>query len=256
VTGKDDLKALIARIEGFADWTHADRIRLFAWIQHALRKKDRFGTGDINWCYETLDYNKTNVSQYLSAMEGRKELLRDGRGLYLEGSVRSQYDSKYGEHEITLNIRQLVKELPDKVPDVAEKDFMKEPLICLRHDAARAAIIMVWNIGFYHLCNYVLKHKLAEFNNTYKTRYAKKWQHAKVQTIGSYDDFSVELKESEVIEICKSANIINPNLYRILSEKLGKRNAAAHPSTIRVTQVQAEAFIDELIRNAVLGLPI
>ena len=252
----EELKVLISGLNGFGGWTHADKIRLFAWVQHALRKKDRFNTADITWCYENLQYRKVNASQYLSDMEARKELIRDGRGYYLEGNVRAQYDERYGEHDITLNIRQMVRELPGRVPDVAEKDFMREALICLRHDAARAAIIMVWNIAFYHLCNYVLRHKLAEFNNTYKTRYSKKWQDAKVQAISSYDDFSIDLRESEVIEICKSANIINPNLYKILAEKLGKRNAAAHPSTVRVTQVQAEAFIDELIRNAVIGLPI
>jgi hypothetical protein len=256
VTDTDDLRNLIGRIDGFARWTHADKIRLFAWVQHALRDKARFSTADISWCYETLRYNKTNVSQYLSDMEGRKELLRNARGYSVEGSVRDQYDAKYGEHDITLNIRQMVTELTDRVPDIAEKDFMREALICLRHDAARAAIIMVWNIAFYHLCSYVLKHKLTEFNNAYKTRYPKKWHDAKVQAITIYDDFSIDLKESEVIEICKSANIVNPNLFKILIEKLGKRNSAAHPSTVRVTQVQAEAFIDELIRNAVLGLPI
>ncbi len=78
---------------------------------------------------------------------------------------------------------------------------MREALICLKHDAARAAIIMVWNIAFYHLCNYVLRHKLAEFNNMYKIRYPKKRQDAKLQTIANYDDFSIDLKESEVIEI-------------------------------------------------------
>ena len=77
-----------------------------------------------------------------------------------------------------------------------------------------------------------------------------------MKAIANYDDFSIVLKESEVIDICKSAKIINPNLHKILKEKLEKRNTAAHPSTVRVTQVQAEAFIDELIRNAVLGLRI
>lgn len=255
MSAKEDLQALIGGISGFNAWTHADRIRLFAWVQHAVREKDRFSTGDINWCYEVLHYKRTNVSHYLADMVERREVLRDGRGYYLEGSIRAQYDAKYGEHDITLNIRQMVKRLPDQVPDVAEKDFMKEALICLRHDAARSAIIMVWNVAFYHLCNYVLNRKLAEFNSAYKTRYAKKWQVAKVQSIVNYDDFSVDLKESEVIEICRTANIINPNLYRILTEKLGKRNASAHPSTVRVTQVQAEAFIDELVRNVVLGIP-
>jgi hypothetical protein len=256
VIANEELKALVSGITNFAGWTHADRIRLFAWVQHSIRRKERFQTADINSSYDVLHYQKPNVSQYLSDMERRKELLRDSRGFYLEGRFRADYDSKYGEHEITLNVRQLVRDLPDKVPDLAEKDFMKEALTCLRHGAARAAIIMVWNIAFYHLCNYVLKHKLAEFNAGFKSRYPKKWQDAKVQRIGNYDDFSIDLKESEVIEICKSANIINPNLYKILTEKLGKRNAAAHPSTVRVTQVQAEAFIDELIRNGVLGLPI
>jgi hypothetical protein len=255
VSAEDDLKALVQSITGFSGRTHADKIRLFAWVQHGLRKKNRFSTGDINWCYETLSYKKTNASQYLSELDG-KELLKDGNGYYMEGSVRAEYDATYGEHDITLNIRQMVKELPDKVPDVAEQDFMKEALICLRHNAARAAIIMVWNIAFYHLCSYVLRHRLSEFNNAYRIRYAKKWQDAKAQTIVNYDDFFVDLKESEVIEICKSGNIVNSNLHRILIEKLGKRNTAAHPSTVHVTQVQAEAFIDELIRNAVLGLPI
>ncbi len=256
MSDQDELKTLVAGIPGFADWTHANKIRLFAWAQHALRKKDRFGTGDIAKCFEALHYGKINVSQYLSDMEERKELLHDGRGYYLEGKVRAKYDSRYGEHDITLNVRQMVKDLLDTLPEAAEKDFAKEAVICLRHDAARATIIMVWNIAFYHLCNYVLRHKLTEFNQAYRTRYPKKWQNADVQTIASYDHFSVDLKESEVIEICKSANIINQNLHKILVEKLGKRNAAAHPSTVRVTQVQAEAFIDDLIRNAVLGLPI
>jgi len=39
-------------------------------------------------------------------------------------------------------------------------------------------------------------------------------------------------------------------------EKLGKRNSAAHPSAGHVTQVQAEGFIDDLIRNTVLLLKI
>ncbi len=43
-----DLQALIRRINGFGAWTHADKVRLFAWVQHALRKKDRFSTSPDN----------------------------------------------------------------------------------------------------------------------------------------------------------------------------------------------------------------
>ncbi|MGH7932213.1 MAG: hypothetical protein ACREQN_03490 [Candidatus Binataceae bacterium] len=255
MSDEDDLKIFIAGINAFADRSHADKIRLFAWLQHFLRKKDRFTTSDINWCYDKLSYKKTNVSQYLSEMEG-KELLKDKRGYYVEGKFSAKCDELYGTHDITINIRRMVKNLADVVPDVAEKDFMNEAMICLRYDAGRAAIIMVWNIAFYHLCSYILKHKLKEFNAAYPNRFPKKWNDAKVKTIRTYDDFAVDLKERDVVDICKTANIVTDAVYKILVEKLGKRNSAAHPSTIHVNQIHAEAFIDELIRNVVFAMPI
>ncbi|MGA9556501.1 MAG: hypothetical protein WBR11_06595, partial [Terriglobales bacterium] len=123
---KAELKQFVAGVDGFADWNHADKIRMFAWLQHYLRKKPRFATGDINWCYNTLSFKTTNTTQYLIDMEGRGELLQDKAGYHCEGKFLAKYDKDYGTHSITLNIRQKVKDLINKVPDVAEKDFMKE----------------------------------------------------------------------------------------------------------------------------------
>lgn len=63
-----------------------------------------------------------------------------------------------------------------------------------------------------------------------------------------------ELKESQVIEICHSANVITANIYKILKEKLDRRNIAAHPNDIVFTPLQAEEFISDLVNNAVLKL--
>lgn len=229
---------------------------MFAWLQHFLFKKDYFGTSDINWCYDTLRYGKTNTSQSLSSMVGR-ELLQDKRkGFYCEGKFKAKFDEKYGEHDITLNIRQMVKDLEGLIPDVGEKDIFREALICLRHDAGRAAIIMVWNLAFYHLCQYILKHKLTDFNNQMPVRYSKKWKVTDLPVISKYEDFSEEMKESEVIEVANSASIITKDMHKVYLEKLGKRNSAAHPSALHVTQVQAEGFIDDLIQNTVATLKI
>jgi hypothetical protein len=251
----DDLKAFITGISGFGNWGHTDKIRMFAWLQHFLRKKDRFGTGDVNWCYHSLSFEPSNTSQYLKDMVG-KELLKDARGYYCEGKFLAKYDELYGTHDITLNIRQKVKDLINQVPDIAEKDIMKEAEICLRHDAGRATIIMVWNVAFYHLCQFVLKHHLTDFNNRIPTRYPRKWGASDLPVIQKYDDFGDEMSEREVIEVCNSAKIINGDVHRILVEKLGKRNSAAHPSTVHVGQLQAEAFIDELVTNVILVLPV
>lgn len=252
---KAELKSFVAGIEALADWGHADKIRIFAWLQHHLRKKARFSTGDINWCYNTLSYKLSNTTQYLINMEGRGELLQDRQGYYCEGKFLAKYDAQYGTHDITLNIRQKVKELINQVPDVAEKDFMKEAEICLRHDAGRATIIMVWNVAFYHLCQFILKHHLPRFNSGFQNHYAGLWQHAKVKMMATYDDFSA-LKESVIIDICKREQIVNQNIAKILDKRLGDRNFAAHPSTIHVGQLQAEAFIEDIVDNVVLALKI
>jgi hypothetical protein len=255
VSVEDDLKAFVSGISGFGDWGHADKIRLFAWLQHSLRKKDRFNTGDINWCFDTLSFKKSNTSQYLKEMEG-KEILKDGRGYLCEGKFLAKYEGLYGEHDITLNIRQMVRDLANLMPELGEKDIFQEALTCLRHDAGRAAIIMVWNIAFYHLCQHILLHKLTEFNNRMPVKYPKKWKTTDLPVINRYEDFGDNMSEREVIEVANSAGIITGDMHKVYVEKLGKRNSAAHPSTIHVTQVQAEGYIDDLIRNTVLLLKV
>jgi hypothetical protein len=256
VSAEDDLRTFIAGIEGFAEKGHADKVRIFAWLQHHLFKRERFNTGNITWCYDQLSYEPSNTSQYLKNMEGGGGLLKDSKGYRCEGRFRAAYDAKYGVHQITLSVRQMVKDLVDVIPELGEKDIFQEALICLRNDAGRAAIIMVWNIAFYHLCQYILKHKATDFNNRIPVRYPKKWKAADMPLIKVYDDFGDQMTEREVIEVANSAGIITGNMFKVYVEKLGKRNSAAHPSSSHVTQVQAEGFIDDLVQNTVRLLTI
>ena len=64
------------------------------------------------------------------------------------------------------------------------------------------------------------------------------------------------MNESQVIAVASSAGIIDKNIHKVYSEKLGKRNSVAHPSTQHITQIQAEGFIDELINNTIKLLKI
>jgi hypothetical protein len=83
----------------------------------------------------------------------------------------------------------------------------------------------------------------------------KLWLQAKVQTMVTYDDF-LTMKESVVIDICKRDQIITQTQFKILDKRLGERNTAAHPNSAKVGQLQAEAFIEDLVDNVVLALPI
>lgn len=250
-----DLRSFVAGVSAFAEMGHQDKVRLFSWLQHHLFKRERFITGDINNCYDELHLQPGNTSQYLKNLEGR-DLLKDGRGYYCEGRFREIYERKYGVHQVTLQVRDMVKNLVNDLPELEEQDIFHEAMTCLKYDAGRAAIVMVWNIGFYHLCKYVLTHKLEEFNDRIPVRYPKKWKAADMPLIKKYDDFGDEMSEREAIEVCNSAGIITGNMFKVYVEKLGKRNTAAHPSQTRVTQIQAEGFIDDLINNTVRLLKI
>src|SRR5437016_8921288 len=104
-------------------------------------------------------------------------------------------------------VEKLLADLPGKISDHAERVFLEEAITCFRHKAYRAAIVMTWNLTYFHVCHYVLKHKLAEFNAEYPKRHGGIHKKAKAPTIAKYEDFSSDLKESEVIEICRSAKI-------------------------------------------------
>jgi hypothetical protein len=256
VTPADEqkLRDFIAGVDGFGDWGHTDKIRMFAWLQHFLFKKTHFTTADITACYGALSFKPSNTSQLLIGLEN-KELLRNRNGYYGEGKFLATYNEKHGTHDITLNIRQQVKDLINSVPNITEKEFMNEAEICLRHGAARGTIIMVWSIAFYHLCQWILKHHLPTFDARIPV-YSKKWKVTDLPIIEKYDDFGDEMSEREVIEVCNSAGIITGDLHKILVKNLGTRNSAAHPSSVLIGQLQAEALIDDLIKNVILAMPI
>lgn len=252
------LADVMADVPGFSKWSHADKIRFFAWFLHIHGKQERFHSRDIGKCYDELHMGQpSSISPFLAQMEKTKpkELLRDLRGFYLEHSLREKINAKHGQRKITIQVTNMLLDLPAQVPDVAEREFLNEALICYRHGAFRAAIVMTWNLAFDHLLNFILKHHLAAFNTQWPISFPKLHQKARVSLIADRDDFS-ELKESEILTISKSAAIITPDLYRILDEKLGKRNTAAHPSTVGVSQIQAEGVIDDLVNNVVLKLKV
>src|SRR5437588_7102838 len=253
------LKELVDRIPEYSSWNHAEKIKFLAWSLNAQDSRERITGTDIARCYDTWHEERpTAIQPFLVAMEKKtpKETIRDSAGFRLVKAVREQFDAKYGQRGTTVKVERLLGDLPGKIPDRAERDFLSEALTCFQNSAFRAAIVMTWNLTFFHLCHYVLKHKLAEFNAEYPKRYPGLHKKAKAPTIAIYDDFASDLKESEVVEICRSANIITKEQFNALDRQIGRRNSAAHPSTTVITVLQAEEFIHDLVTNVVVKIPL
>ena len=252
----NELEQIVNSIQGFDSWGHGEKIKFFAWFLHSQKAHDRFDPAAIRACYDAVGIEKpSNVNPYIQTLENKKpkEVLRDGRGLYLPKHIKEGFDERYGQREITVQVTKLLSELPQRVPDLAERTFLDETLTCFRYAAFRAAIVMAWNLAYHHLCDFVLKNKLAEFNQRWPVNYPGMHKNGAKQ-IAKIEDFADELKESEMIAICASARIITGDMQKVLNVGLSRRNSAAHPSGVVISQVQAEAHIDDLINNLVLKL--
>ena len=72
-------------------------------------------------------------------------------------------------------------------------------------------------------------------------------------TLASRDDVD-ELKEYEFIEAARVAKLLDKNMTQILKEKLSRRNMAAHPSRVSISQHSADDMITDLVSNVILRL--
>jgi hypothetical protein len=243
------LQELGTAIPNLSTWSHADRIRLFAWFVHTQERRDIFTQSDIRRCYETLHFAPTGFGSYLIGMVDRKEATKKGGGFVLTHQVREKFDKAYGVRSATTTLLKAIEELPGKVSSAIERTFLDETLICLKHGAYRAAVVMAWNLAYDHLLEHVVTKHLTTFNAAIPKRYPKKVG----LSVNTKDEFQ-ELKEWEVLEIANTAGIISGSLFKVLKEKLDRRNVSAHPSGIVVGQATAEDCIQDLVDNVVLKL--
>jgi hypothetical protein len=249
-----ELSDLVSQVTGFDAAAPGEKIRLFAWWLHTHKKMATFKTGDIRACYEQLHLPVPNIAMYLSRMTETKpsKALRKGDNYNLTRDARIDLDARYGIHPSIQAVSKLLADLPDKVPDIAEKVFLIEAIDCYRMRAYRACIVMTWNLAFDHLLNWILKDaaRLATFNAAIQKRYPKR---ANI-VMKSYDDFADEFTEAEIIEVCNTAQTVSGNTIKVLKEKLTRRNIAAHPSSVVVQQPQADDVVTDLVNNVVLPL--
>jgi hypothetical protein len=247
------LRDFVAGVTGFAELSHTDKIELFGWYLHTNDGRDRFDQSSVRQSYDELHLVPPDLSTYFKRMVERRPplLLKDSRGYRLEGNVRRRLDLKFAVHPTIVAVSRLLSDLPKRVPGSAERAFLDEAVSCYRVGAFRASIVMAWNLAFDHLLRWIVADpvRLAKFNSNITVRFPKRLG----LTMSRLEDFE-EFKESEIIEICKTAHLFSKDVGKVLTEKLNRRNTAAHPSLITITQHQADDTITDLVNNVVSTL--
>jgi hypothetical protein len=251
-----DLKEFVANVSGFGSLGHPDKVLLFGWYLQTHKNKVTFSQSDIRACYKSQHTEPPNLSEIFARLLAKKpKVLLQEKGAYkLEGSIRQRFDEQYGDHETTIAISKLLKELPGKLSDEAEQFFLSEAVKCYRVRAFRAAIVMAWNLTYDHLLHWILADasRRAAFQAAIAGRIGPK--RAASITITAREDFE-DLKESETLDIAGTASLFpSKNTKQILDMQLTKRNMAAHPSLVIIGAPEAEDTISSLVQNVVLVL--
>jgi hypothetical protein len=249
------LQELVDQVPGFDTAAPKEQLKLFAWWLHVHNGKELFGPAEIRACYAKLHVDEPSaLATYVRRMADARpaDLLREKGKYKLARQVRSELDKKYGIHQSVVVVSKILSDLPGKVPNVDQRTFLAEALKCYKVEAYRACIIMTWNLAYGHLLDWILRDqsRLDRFNASISKRYQKMTQ----LKIIEYDEFLDELKESQVIEICNTASLFNSNVFKILKDKLDRRNIAAHPSSVVVVRSQADDVVTDLVNNVVLAL--
>lgn len=166
----------------------------------------------------------------------------------LEESTEDRFigrDQSLGHNPLAA-VHSLLTGLLPSITNQAQKVFLNETIACCTGRAYRAAIVMGWNLAYSHLCDRIFTSYLTAFNaNRFKIS-------SKLTDVAKRTDFQ-EYGERQVIDICKAAGIVDKSIYKILQERLDRRNMAAHPSSVIFTSSQAEDLITDLVYNVLLN---
>lgn len=225
---------------------------MLAWFVEARQQRASFDGAHLRQCFKDAGVDPPDMSIYLPRLAAKKppQLVKEKGGYRLAGSVRRALDSRLGSDPTTVAVTKVLSDLPARVPNLAEREFLTESLNCYRVRAYRAAVIMAWNLAYDHLVRWVVADatRIASMNAGLALKYPKK-----NLTLAKQEDAD-ELKESEFIEAARTGNLLDKNTAQILREKLGRRNMAAHPSRVSITQHSADDMITDLVMNVILKL--
>lgn len=248
---EESFEDFVRRIPDFSALSPTDKICHAAWYLHAAGQQF-VTTRSINTLFAQIHAVPPPTAVYLKRLAERRPptFLKSKSGYKLENSPRNALTEKLAPKSETAVVGALLTGLVAKLGVAEEARFLDEALRCYSVRAFRASIVMTWNLAFDHVQQWVIADpsRIERLNQSIKDKYPKKMLVVKV-----VDDLS-EMKEYEIIACLYHSKLITKNVSDILQEKLKRRNAAAHPSSIVITQAQADDVITDLINNVILRL--
>jgi hypothetical protein len=204
----------------------------------------------VRQCYEACDLIPPSwLASHLSDGVSSRFFIKKDKGYRLEDSAREKIAASLDHNSAMIETNASLIALEAQIPVGAKRDFLHETINCYGVKAFRATVVMCWNLTIHHLQDHILcdPSRMGAFNAVLAKSTDTR---VKIKAVNKPDDFT-EIPESKFLLFCREAKLITTSVYNKLDKALHDRNAAAHPSGVKVTPKAAEALIEDLIENVV-----
>jgi hypothetical protein len=254
----EGLEQFISKVDGFNGLSASEKCDYFVYYLTEFKELPGVKPKQVETCFNELKIRpSSNISRYLRTNSKRKNGISPKffihKELYLLDQKRKEeiratvhIDKPFIETNKTL------RSILTYVKNKSEQEFLDEAIKAFEVEAFRAAIVLVWLLTIDHLYEYILAHKLTDFNEVLARNTDRR---VRISAVVTKDDFS-DIPEGKFIEFCRSAGVISGDVRKVLDEKLGTRNSAAHPSNIKIGRGKVFDFIEDLVNNVIVKFKV
>ncbi|MBB6329830.1 hypothetical protein HNP24_000780 [Chryseobacterium sediminis] len=243
-----NIYGLIEKTESFSGLSHKEQIKRMSYFYCLINNVESFTAKEIR--EEFLNQKlivPSGISSLIPQLARQKPIsfIKSKTGYSLHRNFKKELDLIYNNDKHEIEVSQKLRDLLSRVNSKEQRDFLDESIKCFEVKAFRAAVLMTWLLAIDVLYENILKNNLATFNNAIQL-------HGKYKkiVISKKDDFS-DIKESDFIELLRVAKLISNDVRKILDEKLGIRNSAAHPNSIIFDELKCMSYLKDLIINVI-----
>lgn len=124
--------------------------------------------------------------------------------------------------------------------------FIGEAVSCFEVGLHRSAVVLSWVGALWIIQRHVADRFLLTFNAAGQKRFAQKFK-----VINHFKDFAA-LKESDFLELCQDASIIDKAEKAEFKERLDLRNRCGHPNSLIVADHAVANHLEMLLHNVYL----
>lgn len=186
--------------------------------------------------------NNWNVSDLLSKSNGLAIRVSDGWELTDSGKARMLQLAGNFASSVTPKIASSLRSHLSSISNSETAAFLEEAINCYESKLFRSAVVLSWVGAASLLYDFVVTHKLTDFNSEALKRDAK-WKAAK-----NRDDLA-NMKEYDFLQVIHKISVIGKSVKDELETCLKFRNGCGHPNSLKIGENRVSGHIETLILN-------